>query len=385
MRYIILNYAYGFGPPLRTTELALSVGNELKKKTGEDFRIIIPLIYGEDQKRVMKEAFAEIIKQKPDILLLDKTLGNHLKSVFYGEKSYEESLKFLFENKTKVETAIKNYLSNGLIAETFDGKKVSINRKDIEFEINRNPRVNFNIYPSYSVSFAYNSDILRQTLKENIGNVNKKIIEKVIPLFEEIENDQQIYFIADPATFSYKDKKLKKKKKNEVYTPPTLHRLKNTDNNIQKGIYVTVTGIPGLNRLFEEARKIGLKIYSNKPDAVAGSIKAPPSIISHKNILLHFARSGWGSIWLSQLTNTPFVTPPYDKNDDPEIYFNNICIEKLGLGIIYKNQNLNELLKFKEVYKSNIEKMNKYLIDTYGTIDGIKYTTKKIVDHFINI
>ena len=112
MRYIILNYAYGFGPPLRTTELALSVGNELKKKTGEDFRIIIPLIYGEDQKRVMKEAFAEIIKQKPDILLLDKTLGNHLKSVFYGEKSYEESLKFLFENKTKVETAIKNYLSN---------------------------------------------------------------------------------------------------------------------------------------------------------------------------------------------------------------------------------------------------------------------------------
>ena len=170
-----------------------------------------------------------------------------------------------------------------------------------------------------------------------------------------------------------------------MYTPPTLHKLKNTDDNIKKGIYVTVTGIPGLNRLFEEARNIGLQIYSNKPESVAGSIKASPSIMAHENILLHFARSGWGSVWLSQFTKTPFITPSYDKDDDPEIYFNNICIEQLGLGTIYKNQNLDELLEIKDVYVSNIEKINKYLMDTYGTLDGIEYTTKKIVNHFLNI
>lgn len=385
MKYIILNFAYGFGPPLRTTELALAVNNMLKEKTGEEFGIIVPLIYGDAQKKIMKEAFAEVIQQNSNTLLLDKTLGNYLKSVFYGEKSYEESLKFLLENKTKVETAIKDYLSNGLTVETFDGTIISVDKKDIMFEINRNPRLNFNIYPSYSVSFAYNSDILKQTLKENIGDTDKKIIKEVIPLFEEIENNQQLYFIADPATFSNKDKSFKKNRKNEVYTPPTLHKLKNTDDNIKKGIYVTVTGIPGLNRLFEEARNIGLQIYSNKPEAVAGSIKASPSIIAHENILLHFARSGWGSIWLSQFTKTPFITPSYDKDDDPEIYFNNVCIEQLGLGTIYKNQNLDELLKIKDLYVSNVEKINKYLIDTYGTLDGIEYTTEKIVNHFLNI
>ena len=204
-------------------------------------------------------------------------------------------------------------------------------------------------------------------------------------MFEEIENDQQLYFVADPATFSNKGKEFRKSRKNEVYTPPTLHKLKNTDDNIKKGIYVTVTGIPGLNRLFEEARNIGLQIYSNKPESVAGSIKASPSIMAHENILLHFARSGWGSVWLSQFTKTPFITPSYDKDDDPEIYFNNICIEQLGLGTIYKNQNLDELLEIKDVYVSNIEKINKYLMDTYGTLDGIEYTTKKIVNHFLNI
>lgn len=381
-KYILLNFAYGYGPFLRATELALAINDFLEKKNIERFGIIIPLVYGENQKRIMKEEFGNVIEKYPNEILLDENLGGYLNSIFYGEKNYEESLRYFLEHHKAIEKEIRDYLHNGLVVKNFAGDTYFLKRKFINLEINRCPRINFGIEPCYYTSFAYISEIFERSLIEDDIKIDKGLMEKIIPLYTDIEKKQNMHFIAEPATFSYLG--YSQKYGDEIFTPPNETLPKPVSHCVEKGIYVTITGIPGLDNLFKEAVNIGLKIYTNKPEAIPFSQKALPEILGHKNILLHFARSGWGSIWLSQFTETPFITPSYNSDDDPEIYFNNICIEKIGLGKVYRGQSLKELLEFSEEYKTNVKKINTDLMEKYRTLNGINYIAEKIVDHYLS-
>jgi len=385
MRYIITNFAYGFGPFLRTAELALKVSDLLKAKTGEQSGVIIPWVYGEKQKAIIEEQFSELIKNQPELLVLDKNLGQYLDSVFYGKKSYSEALEYLVDNGQKLQQEIKEYLNGGLVVETLSGQKQKINQQDIILEINRNARVDFGFEFSYQATFAYASEILQHALADKIGQAKENVINLAINWFSQIENRQRLNLIAEPATFFYLGQSRPKLYPTEERTPPNCSLPKPIETKIDKGIYVTVTGIPGLDKLFAEAKKIGLKIYTNQPEIITESMKMSPKILGNKNILLHFARSGWGSIWLSQLTDTPFIAPAYQNEDDPEIYFNNICLGKIGLGKIYQGQSLAELLGFKAEYQASVDKVNQYLLEQYKTLDGLEYAAEKIINNYLNV
>ena len=140
-----------------------------------------------------------------------------------------------------------------------------------------------------------------------------------------------------------------------------------------------------MNHLFEEMNRIGFKIYTHKLGVLPFAKKALPDVIAHKNILLHFARIGWGSAWLSFMTETPLITFPYDKKDEPEVYFNNICVEKLGIGKVYNGESIDELLEFRERYKEKVKSIKKKLLEKYGTLNGAEYTAEKILDHYLNL
>lgn len=386
-KYIILNFTHGNGPFLRTMELALAVNNLFEKKGLKRLGIIVPWAYGSRQKTIIQENFKKNIKKYPGEILLDKNLGKYLEHVFYGgEKTYEESLIYLLENHKNTEDKIKNYLLNGLSAEDFFGNEVSVNKNDIAMEINRCPMVNFGITPSYYTSFAYMSEIFERSLEESAIIINRDILKKIIPYYSELERRQTMRFIAEPATFSYLGER-PKKYDNEIYTPPNTNQtLNHRYFFVRKGVYVTVTGITGISkRLFKELHKVGLKIYTNKPGSIPLSKKARPTIVFHRNIFLHFARIGWGSAWLSWSTKTPLIALPYDPKDDPEVYFNNICIEKIGLGKIYTGQTIEELLKFGEKYEENVKLINNKLLYKYGTLNGVEYTAQKIADHFMRL
>ena len=385
MKYIILNFAYGFGPFLRTTELALAINDILEQKGLERLGVIIPWVYGEKQKRIMQEEFGSIIRKNPDQLVLDNNLGQMLGSIFYGDQGYEESLRYYLANIKKIENKIKDYFADGLMVQNFAGLPVQIKSSQIAFCISRAPRVNFPIEFSYNASFAFISEILDRAIAETDITLDKNLFKSVAPYYFEIEAKQTLNFIAEPGTFSYLKERLPRHK-NEILTPPNAALLpKKIDcGQIKKGIYLTVTGIPTLERLFQEAKRMGVKIYSNNPKAISGSQNALPHILGCPNILFHFARSGWGSAWLSLLKKSPFVTPAYDQKDDPEIYFNNICLEKMGLGLVYKGQSISDLIAFGKQYRLNANNIIKNLLAKYGTLDGISYTAEKIVSHYLN-
>ena len=93
-QYIILNFLHGNGPYLRTIELALAVNDALEDKGYERKRIIVPLVYGDRQKRIMEENFGEAIRRRPREILLEKKLGSLIQPLLYsGNESYNKSLK----------------------------------------------------------------------------------------------------------------------------------------------------------------------------------------------------------------------------------------------------------------------------------------------------
>lgn len=386
MKYIVTNFAYGTGPYLRTTELALAVNAELESHGQERLGIIVPWVYGEKQKKIMLEEFGDLVTKHPDEIFLDAQLGGWLQSVFYGDNTYEEALDLWVNNYESTSTKAQVHLSGNFEVENLSGKKTSINGSDIVMEINRAPRIGYNIVPSYGATFAYISEILENTLGvgADIINVNKKLVERAIPIARNLEKFNRINFLAQPSTFSYLSSR-SPLYANEKSAPPITRPPHANGDKVVEGIYVTITGIPGLERLYSEAGELGLKIYSNDGEVVTNGHRLLPHIIPNPKIKLQFARSGWGSVWLSMLAGTPFVTPDFDSKDDPEIYFNNLCVEKLGLGIIYRGQPLTDILAEAETLRPKIQKTNQGLLKKFGTYDGNAYCAKKIVEDFVKI
>jgi len=202
-KYIILNFTHGNGPFLRTTELAIAINDLLEKKGLDRFGIIVPWVYRERQRTVMKENFTDVIKKHPNEILLDKNIGSHLGLLFYGEKTYEESLIALADNHESIGGKINEYLSGGLEVENFSGEKFSIKKENIAMEINRCPVIGFNVGPSYFTSFAYMSEILERSLGEDKISIDKDVLNRLIPYYSSLEKKQSMQFIAEPSTFSY--------------------------------------------------------------------------------------------------------------------------------------------------------------------------------------
>ena len=377
-RFIITNFAYGFGPFLRTTELALATAERLSKKTGEKFSVIVPWVYGEPQKRILQEEFGEVLKLQPDAIVLDREIGAQLELLFYGEKGYEHSLSYFRANHRRVSDAINHMIQNGLTAETMSGEVVSISKSEIALCISRAPRVFFDFEYSYYTSFAYVSEIHERSLALSEFSSDPKLRSSVIPLLTEIEKQHRLHFIADPGTFTPTTLA-----RGAIHTPPNAAppQFAPLDSD-DPGIYVTMTGIPGLERLFQESQQTGLKIYSNKSARIPNSIRALPHVLRSPQIKLHFARAGWGSIWYSLFTGVPLITPPFDPSDDPEIYFNQLCIQELGIGMVYRGQSLPELLAYREPYQNSAVRETQRLLSTYGTLNGVEYTADQIAKDF---
>ena len=169
----------------------------------------------------------------------------------------------------------------------------------------------------------------------------------------------------------------------EILVPPIAPPPAPNNDEIEKGIFVTITGIPGLERLYQDAKRLGLKLYSNDTDAVPGSTYMSPHVISNKNIVCQFARAGWSSIWISMISGTPLVVPDFDGNDDPEIYFNNKSVEDLGLGIVYRGQGLEEILEHVSCMKASCENIKRQILNKWGTLDGNHYCAEMFVKDFL--
>ncbi len=377
-KYIVTNFAYGTGPYQRMIHLALAFNDELESRGKKRLGIIVPLIYGEKQKKVMAEEFGHLAAgQFKNEIILDEKLGKILGSIFYPVRSrasngvygsYEQSLAIWGRDYRKASKEAHEHLKK-----TY-GNNISV-------ELARSPRIAYGVAPAYFTSFAYVAEILERAKGVKDIDVRQELLEKGIEAANWVESQYKIHAIAYPATFDYLESR-HPRYKTEILTPPIAPPPKPHSTNMNKGIFVTITGIPGLERLYSDAKTLGLNRYSNDTEAVAGSAWALPHIKQKKNTVLQFARAGWSSVWISMISGTPLVVPKFDPKDDPELYFNNLAVEKLGIGVVYRGQPLKEILAKAPSLKANSKKLCDEIIARWGTLDGNAYCAKLFAEDF---
>ena len=381
--YIVTNIAYGTGPYLRITELCIAFNEALIQRGEKPLPFIVPLIYGEKQRKVMLEEFAEYDAKNPRQILLDRRLGELLGSIFYKDSTYEEALEKWVVSADLVTMKIREYLSGLLTVETLSGEVMSVHGADIVLEINRSPRIFYGVAPAYSTSFGYITDILQMAIMEGRDriDVDPLLLQKGVELASRIESAQTLTTMAYPGTFSWHEDYVDRfgaRLVPPIRNLPTYHA-----RSAEEGVFVTITGIPGLERLYQEAKELGLRLYSNDTEAVPGSIRALPHIIPNSSIKLQFARSGWGSVWLSMFCGVPLVVPEFDSKDDPEIYFNNKAVEAMGIGVVYRGQSLAEILTQGVRLQSQMKSLYATIERRFGSLDGNRASAQLFADHFL--
>jgi len=315
-------------------EIALAMKGESK--------IIMPLIYGKNQKRIMEEEFGE-----NHAIEFDEHLGKLINSISFKHESYENYLLSWIEHIDHTQNEIKSHL-----AEHYGSDFI---------EIARSPIVNLGGSESFAVLFSRTSEILARSIDEGTIAIDKGLLKKVSDRMKILEDQFTKIFITDPGTFEASG--------SDELVPLTAS-LKNISTDVtEPSIYVSISGIP--NRKLDDIKnQIDLPVFTNKDTS--------PHIVADENVVFQVARSGWGACWMSLLTGTPLITPEYDPSDDPEIYFNNKRIEELGIGMIHKGEPISELMSELPRLKKAIEDYRSGLESKYGTLDGAEYIANKI-------
>ena len=342
-KHIVLNCGYGNGPYLRSAEIALATANALNG----DWKIIVPLLYGEKQRRIMHEEFGDEPR-----FIWDEEFGQLHRSVFFSGEPYANFLAQWTENVESVSTQTNDYL-----ADTYGDS--------IAMEISRAPLLNLSTKRKYFNSFSRTSDILQAALAVAEIAIGNMVLASATEKMRILEESYDAHFISIPGTFEPRP--------SDIAIPPST-KPKSFSEDIEPGVYVTCSGIPNVTSLQEIADSFGLPIYTNDNEKISGATRLPPSALSSRQIVAHIARSGWGAVWSSLLTETPLITPTYDTDDDPEIFFNNRRITELGIGAVWKNQTSEEVAAMRPV----ISAYKNTLTEQFGGMSGAELAAEKI-------
>jgi len=383
---ILTNFGAGFGPFVRALDLAREIRSELRKKLREQIVVVVPWVYGDAQKRIIEEEVTnntELINS----IYLSKDLGDCLKPLLFNGNHFNKTLEAIVNQFEKQKQKLNSLLKSTLQVVNLVGEVKMLAGSSIRLEVSRNPVISTPIECAYYTSIGYFTEILQQLLiEQELGTIDYSLIEKTLPTVQKLETDFRIHFQPKINSLSFKQDR-SSLFPSEVTTPPLLRKPAHCSLSIDKGIYISLSGISGLNILYEEAMQLQVRKYANyNYDGLTPDCILPPSVISHHSITGIFARAAWNTIWLSNLTQTPLICPEYTEGDNPEIFFNLKTIQKYELAYTWRRKEtslldiINSVAKGKEKTMKNIYRDMK---EQFGTLDGIEFCSKRISEDFL--
>ncbi len=397
MGYINTTFAHGNGPYARCVEWAIEVNNVREKKGLRRLPIVVPLVYPGRQERIMNEEIgrnvsAGFLQQHPNEIWLDRKQGELLGRLLFKGSDYAKNLRLLATEYPKVESEMHRHLDGKRTVESLCGGVDRFDLRDVEFQLGINNRMQTGLPNQFYTAGAAGpfDELLEKAIADPEVGIDRESMERVLPIARRMIENQKIIFSNVPGVFSYDESRILRD--NEVLTPPFVHTPKPDDTELPgRGVYVLMTGIDGIREsgMFDYVAELGMQIYTPEfsmgglPKEVMGkAIALEPNQIMNPNIVAQYARAGWSSVWISQMAEKGFITPAYQKGDDPEMVFNHRVIKKFGLGAIIKDNPRATLEEAIELAQE-VGKVNDELREKYGTLDGINYSAEKVVDWLI--
>ncbi len=398
MGYINTTFAYGNGPYSRCVEWAIEVNNVREEKGLKRLQIIVPLVYPGRQERIMKEEIAinvssDFIEKHPTEILLDRRQGELLAKLMFKGVDYGENLELLTKDYQNIENTIQEHLDGKREVETFDGLIYGVDLRDIELQLGLNNRMQTDLPNQFYTAAGAGpfDEVLERAISDSEVKFDREVMKAALPIARRMIEGQKLIMSNDPGVFSYDDKR--KLRDNEMSTPPFIHSPKPDNTELPgKGIYLLMTGIDGVREsgMYGAVADLGMQIYApsfsikDLPEKVREKVIAlGPSQINNPNVVAQYARAGWSTVWLSHLAEKGFLTPQYNKKDDPEMLFNERGIKKLRLGAIIGMDPKSALEEAIALAEETSAGFNKSLKEKYGTLDGIRYSAEAVVDYML--
>jgi hypothetical protein len=165
--------------------------------------------------------------------------------------------------------------------------------------------------------------------------------------------------------------------------------LKTSGKLGEPGIYVMFSGtgsnVETTRELASVAKEAGLNVYTPPWVNVEGATPVSPDVLTDENVIGVFSRSGWGTGWQVQNLALPWYVTPYEKGDDPEIYFNNKTIEALKMGRVLTDADITpkKLVEMTTEFSTGVAAVNAKLKDEFGTLNGIDFMADEIAKDFV--
>lgn len=113
---------------------------------------------------------------------------------------------------------------------------------------------------------------------------------------------------------------------------------------------------------------------------IPGSKSMTPSMIFDPRVKGVLARSGWGTLWKTMRAGKPFIAIPYRDGDDPEIFFNDKTVKRMGLGGVLKPDMMSPAAVQNLIRSTapNLAEINRLTVEEFGTTDGVTYVAEII-------
>jgi len=381
MQHTNLTFAQGNGPYSRCVEWAIAVNDIRQEKGLSRLPIVVPLVYPGRQNRIMQEEVTSNVspdwfEKHPDEIWLDRRQGELLGMLMFKGADYADNLRVLAGDYQRVEDETQRHLNGKRKLENFvSGEEAEFDLRDCALQLGLNNRVQTDLPNQFYTAGGAGpfDEVLERAIRDPEITLDKEAMKSALPIAKRMIENQRAIFSNEPGVFSYDNNRVLRG--NEQLTPPFVHPPQPDETQLpEKGVYFLATGIDGVreNGLYSALNDLGMKVYGFKD--------LKPSKINNPNIVAVYARAGWSSVWLSHLAEKGFITPPYQRTDDPEMLFNERGIKKLDLGVIIEDDPKAALEKSIEL-ATRVGKYNQGLVERFGTLDGIRYAAEGVVEY----
>lgn len=370
---IFVNPNHGNEPYILGVNIALSINQILRQNGYPEAEIVVPLLYPGRQEKILKEEFGV----QAGRIHMDKDAGDLMQVTKFGQSQYADHLQKLSLYNVQLHEQVRDHLSRDFrVATLANGETREFNGRNVVLDINTGSR-----FPATDSSyFAFPvllSDLLRETLKTDLP-FNKKLLEQVQKQAMDFEAGYKMRFIPETHTFSYQGSDFDGQGKE--FTPPLKHPITDPTKVDREGIYVMVSGTgSGVDYVMQSASDLGLEVFHSPFISMETGTAMLPDVIYHPQIKAVFGRMGWGTGWICQQAEKPFIVIPHLPDDDPEIYFNLKTLEAARLGKIYEGQA--DVVREALSLTGDIKRLNNFVMRKYGTLDGVDYIANKIVSN----
>lgn len=378
--------SHGNAPYLMAARLAYSLSA----------KVVIPLYYGETQKKILREE----IRNAEKFVYLSPELGDLFRPLLldvqngmsFADWGAHLSQADNFNGVQQVENRLQEMLRNGIPATRLDGEDARrFTVEDFSAVINTTLPVRVPVYAHYFFFTARLSSLYGTAPDGEQDQQTQQAVEKLQPyarLWERVEDTFALMFTPRIHALSYRNSSDPK----TILTPPYAYRRRDSHMLPEQSLLFlpsgTRTDVSKLNLMAESVpdgyQKLVLSGITPEDFSPEKFERVKAQVFSDPKLVAVIARGGWGTVWECLQNAKPLGVVKTTYVDDPEIGHTQVTLEKMGIGKVL-NGSLKDFLEPENLATMKEEILRQRRIDSQNfnelAEDGIAYIAGHIREY----